>query len=127
MQACAAFGFDFSGVSAFSLGVGLRTEAFERGEVCGGGAGEVGEALCETVSGDEDRELGDGVLAEELFDEGGCGCEEEAEAGWFEVGFEDGVTEVEEEDYVPDDSSLEWGRVFENAVKARLRLVCVEY
>lgn len=60
------------------------------------GAGEGGDGLGEPVAHAQDPELGNGVLLEELGDEG-CGVAEGEEvARWAEVFFGHGEGEVED-------------------------------
>lgn len=67
LKARIAFHFDLGNVTRFPLRVGFGTEFVERAEMRAGAAGEVGEALGEAVSRDDDRELRDGVLTKELM------------------------------------------------------------
>ena len=93
----------------------LGAEGLEGADVVGGVAAHVCDADGETVAHADDAELGDGVLFEELGDEILGVAEGEQVAGGEEVFLGHGGGEVDDEDEVADDASLEGGGVFEQS------------
>ena len=100
----------FEGRVAFWFGL---ADLLDGGDVGGGVAGHVANADGDAVVHAYDAELGDGVLLEELVDEGSGVDEGEEEASWSEVLFIHGLGHVQDEDEVTDDASLQGGGVFQ--------------
>lgn len=91
----------------------LLAELVQRGPVLVRVAGHGGDAHGEPIAHADDAELGDGVLLEEFRDEVAGVAEREEVAARSEVFFQHRDGEVEDEDDVADDSSLEGGGVFQ--------------
>lgn len=95
----------------------LGTEGLEGTDVVVGVAAHVADADGEAVAHADDAELGDGVLLEELGDEFLGVAKGEQVAGGQEVFLQHGGGEVDDEDEVADDASLEWCGVFQQSAR----------
>lgn len=90
----------------------LGAEGLEGADVVVGVAAHVADANGEAVAHADDAELGDGVLLEELGDEFLGVAEGQQVAGWEEIFLGHGGGEVDDEDEVAYNASLEGCGVF---------------
>lgn len=95
----------------------LGAEGLEGTDVVVGVAAHVADADGEAVAHTDDAELRDGVLLEELGDEFLGVAKGEQVAGGQEVFLQHGGGEVDDEDQVADDASLEGCGVFQQSAR----------